>query len=74
MEPAMVEKLNATASPVPREVAPATKSRFGYVIIKDLLQLVGGDLRIESTPLKGTRVTIRLSFELQSSDNGIKQP
>jgi signal transduction histidine kinase len=74
MEPAMVEKLNATASPIPREVAPATKSRFGYVIIKDLLQLVGGDLRIESTPLKGTRVTIRLSFELQSSDNGIKQP
>jgi signal transduction histidine kinase len=60
MEPALVERLNSPASLATGGVIPATKFQFGYVIIKELLRLVNGSMVVESTPGKGSKITILL--------------
>lgn len=58
MPAGMTERLNNTGDITPDDVPPATKSQFGYVIVKDLLRLVGGGMKVESTLHKGTKVML----------------
>ncbi|HSC37159.1 MAG TPA: ATP-binding protein, partial [Chitinophagaceae bacterium] len=61
MPPEMVHRLNSTGGITSTDVPQATKSQFGYVIIKDLLRLAAGSMQVESIPGKGT--TVKLSFD-----------
>jgi signal transduction histidine kinase len=46
----------------------AKKFQFGYAIIKDLIQLVNGSMKIESEIEKGTRVTISCKLSEDPAD------
>jgi signal transduction histidine kinase len=61
MAPELVKRLN-DAEPVVSgySTGETKKYQFGYIIIKDLLRLVQGRLKVESIVTKGTRVTIEL--------------
>jgi two-component system sensor histidine kinase ChiS len=60
ISPNMVKQLN---SPEPVFTEHSTgeikKFQFGYLIIKDLLQIAQGTMTVKSTPGKGTEVTIQ---------------
>jgi signal transduction histidine kinase len=58
MEASMVERLNGMGLTGSGENVPAAKTQFGYVIIKDLLRMMGGGIKIESSLMKGTKVTV----------------
>ena len=58
MPEALVEQLNLADSFY--HGGTSWKHQFGYVIIKDLLQLTGGEMKVESTLNKGTKITITL--------------
>jgi signal transduction histidine kinase len=60
MSPELVRKLNNTESFVAGySVGETSKYQFGYVIIKDLLRLVDGTMKVGSVENKGTTVTLR---------------
>jgi signal transduction histidine kinase len=64
MPPELVKRLNNTESFVDGySISETSKYQFGYVIIKDLLRLANGSMKVESTLNKGTQVTIL--FKLQ---------
>ena len=58
MPPALVQQLNSPDSFY--SGGTGWKDQFGYVIIKDLLQLTGGKMKAESILGKGTKITITL--------------
>jgi C4-dicarboxylate-specific signal transduction histidine kinase len=59
MSPELVRKLNNTESFVAGyAIGETSKYQFGYVIIKDLLRLVDGSIKVDSVENKGTSVTI----------------
>lgn len=58
MPSALVDQLNSADSFY--SGGKGRKHQFGYVIIKDLLQLTGGEMKAESTLSKGTKITITL--------------
>jgi signal transduction histidine kinase len=63
MSPALVALLNSPDPYISEySTGDAKKFQFGYLIIKDLLQLVQGSLTVESTLQKGTTVTIRFKL------------
>ena len=67
MPPELVEKLNTAESFIAGySIGETSKYQFGYVIIKDLLHLVDGHMKIESILNKGT--TITLQFMIPDSD------
>lgn len=60
MSPALVKKLNSIeAFSVSHSIGETSKYQFGYVIIKDLLRLVDGSMKVDSVENKGTVVTIQ---------------
>lgn len=60
MPPDLVEKLNTAESFIAGySIGETSKYQFGYVIIKDLLHLVDGHMKIESILNKGTTITIQ---------------
>ncbi len=64
MSPELVERLNSEEPGMSGYSNDgAKKYQFGYVIIKDLLRLINGTMKIESTAVKGTGVTIQFSIE-----------
>jgi signal transduction histidine kinase len=66
----LVDTLNSETSSIPDYSAGEIKKfQFGYPIIKDLLQLVHGTLRVESALNKGTKITIELRVPEGSNDN-----
>jgi signal transduction histidine kinase len=61
MEPGLVERLNSTDPFIGGYAGAATKKhQFGFVIIKDLLRLVGGEMTVKSDLDRGTTVFIEL--------------
>jgi two-component system sensor histidine kinase ChiS len=63
MQPSMVELLNGPEIYFSEySGGDAKKFQFGYLIIKDLLQLVQGSLTVQSTLKKGTTVSIRFKM------------
>jgi signal transduction histidine kinase len=72
MSSELVERLNAEESGMSGYSNDQTKKyQFGYVIIKDLLHLINGTMKVESTLNKGTRVTIQFSTQTdQTQSNG----
>jgi K+-sensing histidine kinase KdpD len=62
MSPQLVDMLNNGESFVlDYSTGEMKKFQFGYLIIKDLLQLIQGIMKIESTLNKGTQVTIQFN-------------
>lgn len=60
MAPELVRKLNNTETFVAGyAIGETSKYQFGYVIIKDLLRLVDGNMKVDSIENKGTTVTIQ---------------
>jgi signal transduction histidine kinase len=69
MSPELAERLNAEGSGISGYSNDQTKKyQFGYVIIKDLLHLVNGTMKIESELNKGTRVIIQFSTQTRPND------
>jgi signal transduction histidine kinase len=61
MAPDLVERLNSTDPFIGGYAGAATKKhQFGFVIIKDLLRLVGGEMNVKSGLNTGTTVFIEL--------------
>lgn len=61
MSPELVRKLNSTETFVAGySINETSKYQFGYVIIKDLLRLVDGNMKVDSVENKGTTVTLQL--------------
>jgi signal transduction histidine kinase len=59
MSPELIRKLNSTETFVAGySVGETSKYQFGYVIIKDLLRLVNGSMKVDSVENKGTTVTL----------------
>lgn len=68
MPPALVKKLNSNESFVAGyAVGETSKYQFGYVIVKDLLRLVDGSMKVDSVENKGTTVT--LQFRIMTDGN-----
>jgi signal transduction histidine kinase len=69
MAPELISKLN---SPEPfiagYSLSETSKYQFGYVIVKDLLRLVHGNMRVESEADKGTQATIDFDAESLSDE------
>ena len=67
MPPHLVDMINSSEAFIFDYAAgEAKKFRFGYLIIKDLLQLIDGSIEVESALGAGTTVTIRFkSLEKQ---------
>lgn len=64
MPPELVERLNMPETMMAGYTGgEAKKYQFGYIIIKDLLRLIQGTIRVESMIDKGTSVTIRVNSE-----------
>ncbi|MGN6293010.1 MAG: ATP-binding protein [Chitinophagaceae bacterium] len=60
MPPELIKKLNTAEFFVAGySIGETSKYQFGYVIIKDLLRLADGNMKVESVLNEGTRVTIR---------------
>jgi signal transduction histidine kinase len=60
MPPELVGKLNNAESFVAGySIGETSKYQFGYVIIKDLLRLVDGSMKVESVENRGTTVTLQ---------------
>ena len=60
MSPELVSKLNNTETFVAGyAIGETSKYQFGYIIIKDLLRLVDGSMKVDSLVSKGTTVTIQ---------------
>lgn len=60
MPPELVGKLNNAESFVAGySIGETSKYQFGYVIIKDLLRLVDGTMKVESVENRGTTVTLQ---------------
>ncbi len=61
MPPGLVRKLNSTDTFVAGySISETSRYQFGYVIVKDLLRLVDGNLKVDSIENKGTTVTLQL--------------
>jgi signal transduction histidine kinase len=59
----LVDRLNKPEAFVSDySAATAKKYQFGYVLIKDLLKMANGELRVESWPGKGTIVWVEFTF------------
>lgn len=55
----LVKKLNSTETfAVGHSIGETSKYQFGYVIIKDLLRVVDGSMKVDSVENKGTTVTL----------------
>jgi len=64
MSPDLVKKLNSIEPYAAGfSIGETSRYQFGYVIIKDLLRLINGDLIIESVLNEGTKATIRLDLQ-----------
>ena len=66
------EFLNSIFEPFSREntstVSKIQGAGLGMSIVKKLVDLMGGDIKIESEPWKGTRISITLSFRLAQKE------
>lgn len=70
MPSALVKKLNSMEVFVAsHSLGETSKYQFGYVIIKDLLRLVDGSMKVDSVENKGTTVT--LQFRRIADSNNI---
>lgn len=63
MPPELVERLNLRDAMMAGYTgAQAKKYQFGFLIIKDLLRLIGGQLFVESSVGAGTKVAIKITL------------
>lgn len=69
MPPELIKKLNSTETfAAGYSVGETSKYQFGYVIIKDLLRLVDGDMKVSSVENNGTTVTLQFRKMMDNSN------
>ena len=70
MDQATVDSLFAPFSDE-KENAPHKRRGLGMLVAKELLDLMGGSIRVQSTPGKGTVFTVELNIKTQSFTSAI---